>query len=688
MRLIIAMLTLLSVTLQGEEAPWNSPHSPEAEENAPAALIPFPREVVWGKGEWKMQLPPGWRDVARTGRIGEKDGRMLDVAWSGFFSDARSDSSLSPGERSSCFCLELARVPGLPAEGEEEGYQLVVNAGGVRLTAPRPAGLFNGLQTLRQLAAGGHSSLPYCEILDWPAFKVRGFHEDCGRNFRSIERLKKEIGLASRLKLNYFHWHLTDFPAWHVQCKAYPQLNAPEHRTRDLHDTYSYDQIRELIAFARDRNITIIPELDMPGHSAYFDKAFGFPMHSERGMQVLETVIREFCAEVPAEDCPIFHIGADEIQIPHAKEFVVRMSKLLLSLGRTPMQWGGPNDLPVGEFSIAQRWGDGADLAAKSLRAETIHCRTIDSSPGYANLFDPSLLVRRWFFLRPCGVAKGDDQKLGAIFCIWPDMRVDDKSCIPLYNAVWPGICAMAERSWNGGAGDGDAFPADMPPPDTEPGRAFALFEKRMEQIRHSIFADEPFPYHSETGQKWLLVGPVPEARKEEVRAKALAGDYSGLPVRVAHGASLYFRTRPNTGRLGMFADSEPGECIWAVRKVHAEQAEQRPYFVGFDAPARSVRRWSGIPLPGEWSRCGTKVWVNGREFKNPRRYELAGKNRHERDPWSEEINEIPLVDEEVWWALSPTPFPLQKGENTIIVEQPYIGLFQTWSISIIPAEE
>ena len=433
-KLIYVLLAFICVVpLMAQE--WKSPHSLNEEQQAPAVLLPYPKEVHWLKGCIPVTKRGDWKLVG-------KDGEMIRSAWRGFLSD------LPEGKTGTSVVCELVEdASQLPEEGRAEGYTLQVGEGKVTIGAVKEAGFFNALQTLRQLIARG-KGVPYCTMKDWPAFPVRGFHEDCGRNFQTIESLKRQLDLASRLKVNYFHWHLTDHPGWHIQCKAYPQLNDPKYRTRDLNDTYSYKQIRDLIKYARERNITIIPELDMPGHSSYFNKAFGFSMHSEEGMKVLEDLIREFCKEVPAKDCPILHIGADEVRVPNAKEFVARMSKLLISLGRSPMQWGGPRDLPVGEHSINQRWVDGGEMADRSIKPETVKCRTIDSSVGYSNLFDPAMLVRRWFFMRPCGAGKGDDLRMGALICNWPDIRVADKSTIPLHSAQWPGLCAMAERAW------------------------------------------------------------------------------------------------------------------------------------------------------------------------------------------------------------------------------------------------
>lgn len=670
--LFVLSVVLTAAPLLAQE--WKSPHSLDEEQNAPAVLLPYPKEVQWKKSKLPLGKQDDWK-------LEGKKGKMISTAWRGFL------SALPAGQSgSSMLCRLVEDAATLPKEGESEGYTLQVSKKGVEIHAAHEAGFFNALQTLRQLAAGG-KSLPCCKIKDWPAFSVRGFHHDCGRNFQTIESLKRQLDLASQLKVNYFHWHLTDHPGWHVQSKAYPQLNDPKNRTRDVDDTYSYEQIRELIKYARARNITVIPELDMPGHSSYFNKTFGFPMHSEEGMKVLEELIREFCKEVPAKDCPIFHIGADEVRVPNAKEFVAHMSNLLISLGRTPMQWGGPRDLPVGEHSISQRWGEGDRDPNSSMDPKSVHCRTIDSGMGYSNLFDPAMLVRRWFFLRPCGVGKGDDQRMGALICNWPDMRVDDKSKIPLHSAQWPGLCAMAERAWEGGDANGDGLASDMPAPDTEAARAFKLFEKRLAFLRKTLFKKEHFPYWTENAQKWTLIGPVPEAQKEQVRAKVLAGDYSGLNTRDAYGANLYFRTKPSTGFVGMFSGTKPGACVWAVLEYDSADGGEQPFMVGFDAPARSSRRYSGVPKAGDWSQCETRVWVNGKEFRNPQVYELAGKNRYMSDTWFHPANENPLADEEVWWAHKPTMVPLQKGKNTIIIEQPYKGEFQSWGVSFIPVK-
>ena len=666
---LLAAVSGAAVTHASEERNWEAPHSLEAEASAEVSLIPFPRSVHW---------QPGKLHVAGKGLqlLGNVQGTMIQTA----FADYAAVHTAGTAGLLHVQCN--LKADAVPVEHAAEGYHLTIGEKGVLIEAASETGLFNGFQTLRQMLSTGKGFLPYCRISDWPAFRYRGYMQDCGRNFRSVERLKKEIALAAQLKVNLFHWHLTDYPAWHVQCKSHPRLNAPQFRTRDRYDTYSYEQIREVFEYAAARNITIIPELDMPGHSAYFDRAFGFKMHSPEGMKVVGELLDEFCREIPASICPIIHFGADEVRIPNAAEFVSFVSQKLMSHGRTPMQWASHRDLPVGSDSIEQRWGEGLDYVAKSMSSESITRRAFDSTMGYSNLLDPALLVRRYFFMRPCGSAKGDKHRLGPIFCIWPDGKVDNKDLIPGMCTMWPGMMAMAERAWLGGGADGDHFPLEMTAWNTRSTQAYRMFELRMKSLADTLFQGEAFPHWIETNVEWTLVEPVPTQQASGVREKVLSGDYEGLSTRKAYCANLYFRTRPDTGYLGIFANTRPGHTVWAITTIRAEQAGKQKFMLGFDAPARSNRRWTGVPQAGEWTQCGTRIWLNGKELSNPRQYRLAGQRRHPGNAWN---FELPLDPEEIWWIQDPIEIELKEGENIFMIEHPYVGEHQSWGISLIP---
>ncbi|MBQ3143655.1 MAG: beta-N-acetylhexosaminidase [Akkermansia sp.] len=665
---LMILLSCAGINTPVSGSDWSSPHPLTLETKARATLLPFPKQVTW-EGVSEIPAASVWSISKNANKM-----PMVKTAWESLIKEVK-------GKGKTPYSVKLIRdKEPLPEEARAEGYKLSVTAQGATITAASEAGFFNAIQTLRQLTAG--KKLPLCEITDWPAFAWRGYMQDCGRNFRSVERLKKELDMAAQLKVNLFHWHLTDYPAWHIQCKSHPELNSPKHRTRDLHDTYTYEQIREVCKYAAKRNIRIIPELDMPGHSAYFNRAFGFKMHTEKGMKIVGELLDEFCREIPADMCPIIHFGADEVRIPNAGEFVGFVTKKLQSHNRTPMQWASNRDLPVGDSSIEQRWGEGPNTADKSIVPERITRKAFDSTMGYTNLLDPAMLVRRYFFMRPCGVAKGDELRLGTIMCIWPDGKVDNKDNIPGMCSMWPGMCAMAERAWVGGGANGDALPLEMPAPDTEAHRAYCSFEKRMNTLRKRTFKSEAFPFWPESNVEWTVVEPVPSAQAESTRKAVLAGETAELPTRKAYCANLYFRTRPDTGYLGMFMNAKPGNTVWAVTTIKSPKAGQMPFMIGFDAPARSNRRWTGVPNNGDWSQAGTRIWVNGKEVQNPRRYRLAGQKALKGNQWN---FEEPLDPEEVWWVQDETSLPLKKGKNTIVIEQPYIGEHQSWGISLIP---
>ncbi|UQT44341.1 hypothetical protein M5E88_17585 [Akkermansia muciniphila] len=174
---------------------------------------------------------------------------------------------------------------------------------------------------------------------------------------------------------------------------------------------------------------------------------------------------------------------------------------------------------------------------------------------------------------------------------------------------------------------------------------------------------------------EWTVFGPVPQDRQEEVRNNLLAGKSpAGLSSIQTRGGNLYFRTR--AGAEGLFSKTKPGNTVWAETTFHSPVEGTMHAMVGFDAPARSTRRCSGVPAAGEWSQCGTRIWVNGKEMKNPQTYKLAGQRRYEKHTWNSPANEIPFDNEEFWWARPPVPFQVKAGENKILIEQPYTGEF------------
>jgi len=169
----------------------------------------------------------------------------------------------------------------------KEGYLLKVDKKGIFITAAEPNGLFYGMQTLKQLlpaeAVNGQLKIPAVDIKDEPRFAWRGNMLDVGRHFFPVSFIKKYLDILAMYKINTFHWHLTEDQGWRLEIKKYPLLTEISHwrdetivghaRESNEYDGigyggfYTQDQAREIVRYAAERYITVVPEIEMPGHS-------------------------------------------------------------------------------------------------------------------------------------------------------------------------------------------------------------------------------------------------------------------------------------------------------------------------------------------------------------------------------------------------------------------------------------
>jgi hexosaminidase len=249
--------------------------------------------------------------------------------------------------------VTLTLVEDLNVDLGEEGYQLDINPEGIAIQAAGQSGLFYGMQTLKQLLPAEGSvdkiHLPCMSIVDKPRFGWRGFLLDEARHFFGMETIKKVLDWLAFFKINRFHWHLTDYQGWRVEIKQYPLLTeiggrrkgsqrcSSSGKYRDMDMTphagwYTQDQIREIVSYAAERQITIVPEVDLPGH---FGAALAAYPHlgcskeerevrcewgifedvacvgSRETQEFLRNVLDEFCDLFPG---PYLHLGGDEVR--------------------------------------------------------------------------------------------------------------------------------------------------------------------------------------------------------------------------------------------------------------------------------------------------------------------------------------------------------------------------------------
>jgi len=645
----------LNLNAQTKNGEWTGNHSLQTLNSAPVALIPFPQKVDWQPGKL----------LVKHVVVNAKATPLALTALKRLFADNGIVMAGQATKNRVQVNLRMANGPDL----KKEGYQLSVTKNGINISAADVNGLYYGIQTLRQLIQNekGIVALPFCEITDWPAFEIRGFMHDNGRNFQSITMLKKQLEILSHYKYNTFQWHLTDNPAWRIQSKVFPQLNEAKFRqaNRDPDSSYSFDDIKELIRFARERCITIIPELDMPGHSAYFERVFGFKMESEQGMQTLEKLIDEFCKEIPASYCPIVHIGSDEVHIPNPKSFIDRMSSRVAANGRKVMVWNP--GLPPAAGSIQQLWREEATAQVASRNTNPF----IDSYGGYLNFFDAVTLIQRYFFQQVCNQPQGDQYALGGILCCWPDTRVADKEKIFLHNPVWPGALAYSEAVWCGRAKTNPDYLNVLPLKNTQANQHFAEFEKRLTEHQSRFFSHLPFPYFNSSQTEWQL-GKL--YKKDKSTVVPIAQNAAGTVVRInqslIEGQAIDSLIQVDF-KSNVFCNTDS--------TIHA--------LIGFETPARSNRQSAGIPQNGKWDANGGEIYINDIELKGPV-WENPGGNQNLKPTWFTAANEIHYTDEEFFWSRKPGEIKLKKGWNTIVIRVPKPITGQNWMFAFIPVKQ
>ncbi|MDR6197136.1 beta-N-acetylhexosaminidase [Siphonobacter sp. SORGH_AS_0500] len=221
---------------------------------------------------------------------------------------------------------------GLPAR--EGSYALVMNEGSVVLTASSPQGAFYGVVSFLQLATESRK-VPCWNLKDSPLYGYRGFMLDESRHFFGVTKVKALLDEMAYYKLNRFHWHLTDEPGWRMEIKAYSRLalvGGVGTATDSLKPAqyYTQQQIKEIVSYAAERYITVIPEVDMPGHATAANKAYpaysggGSPAHpeftfnpgKEETYTYLSAILKEVSSLFPAR---MIHIGGDEVSFGNEK---------------------------------------------------------------------------------------------------------------------------------------------------------------------------------------------------------------------------------------------------------------------------------------------------------------------------------------------------------------------------------
>lgn len=377
----------------------------------------------------------------------------------------------------------------------EEGYRLLIDNEGIKIYSGTPEGAFRAETTLKQLYV--NKKLPNVEMWDYPKYSYRGYMLDCSRHFFTVETIKKQIKGMALLKLNYFHWHLADDQGWRLESQKYPRLTevggSREGTKGDgvpVTGFYTRKDIKDIVEFAKQHFIEVIPEIDIPGHmsaaiSAYpelscdgkeikVSERFGIHKNvacagKDGVLEMLADIVLEAAELFP---CKYFHLGGDEA--PRDKwnacpdcakkmaennlkdgdelqaHFMSALAKRLEAVGKTIINWNdGMKSANISDTIVMQYWKQSKQSHAAAVR-EAKKGRPIIYSPFFGYYLDyphgmTSLQKCYKYHVGLEGV-ENENYLFGVEAPLWTEY-VDSE--IKLEKNTYPRLCAVAERGWS-----------------------------------------------------------------------------------------------------------------------------------------------------------------------------------------------------------------------------------------------
>jgi hexosaminidase len=370
-----------------------------------------------------------------------------------------------------------------------EGYHLHIAGDGVLLEAAQPAGLFYAVQTLRQLlpaqTAGGAAVLPVGDIVDAPRFLWRGAMLDVSRHFFGVEDVKRYIDLLALYKLNRLHLHLADDQGWRIEIKSWPDLTRIGGSTAvngEGGGFYTQAQYADIVAYAAERYITIVPEIDLPGHTnaalasyaelncdgvarpLFTGIEVGFSslcIDKERTYEFLDDVLRELAEITPG---PYLHIGGDEAWStpPDAYvRFMTRTQPIVHKYGKRVIGWEELGQAPLLPGTLVQLWNSDPARMVHTLEAVAQGAKVI-VSPASRSYLDMKYTADTPLGLQWAGLVEvrdayeweptaflagvGEEQVVGVEAPLWAEtLRTFDE----ITYMAFPRLPGIAEIGWS-----------------------------------------------------------------------------------------------------------------------------------------------------------------------------------------------------------------------------------------------
>lgn len=372
--------------------------------------------------------------------------------------------------------------------GMDESYTLTVTATGIDIHAKTDVGAMHGLSTLLQLIKVQSETYAFTgvQIKDAPRFVWRGLMMDVGRHFMPIDVVKRNLDAMALVKLNVFHWHLSDDQGFRVETKTLPDL----YKKASDGQYYTHAQIKDIVAYADDRGIRVVPEFDVPGHGTAFLTAFpelgskkGEEYSLERYAGIFDPTLDptnektyEFLDTLFKEVAPLFpdvyfHIGGDENEGKHWDEnpeiqqfmkknklkdnhelqtyFNIRLEKILAKYGKSLMGWEEIMTPNMPKSALIHSWrgvNEGMEPGESLIKAVKNGYQTILSNGYYIDLL---LSVEDHYLVDPMPDVTLTDEEakriLGGEATMWAELVTP----LTVDSRIWPRTAAIAERFWS-----------------------------------------------------------------------------------------------------------------------------------------------------------------------------------------------------------------------------------------------
>ncbi len=371
---------------------------------------------------------------------------------------------------------------------EDESYAIDVTNKGIELKAVTDIGALRGLETILQLISSNanYFYIPSARIVDTPRFPWRGLMIDVARHFQPLEVLKRNLDAMAAVKLNVFHWHLTDDQGFRVESKVYPKL----HELGSDGDYYTHEQVKEIVKYASDRGIRVLPEFDVPGHATAILAAYPeigskdtiykiernagvfdptLDPTNEKTYEMLSNLFEEMTSLFPDE---YFHIGGDENEGKHwdsnerIKEFKeknslksnhelqayfnIRLQKILKRYDKKIVGWEEIMNPAIEKSAILHSWrgaNEGLPDGQSLTNAVQLGYQAILSNGYY---IDRMLPIEEHYLVDPIpdGFEFTEEQEkkiLGGEVTMWGELVTP----ITIDSRIWPRTAAIAERFWS-----------------------------------------------------------------------------------------------------------------------------------------------------------------------------------------------------------------------------------------------